>query len=186
MLKISTALKVSKTCMLLSIIYSMISNNVEGIYERCKYFLIFDFVDVPYMVFWKSDISAAGGMFIHHAFLLIMLNCLNATQTLGLYNIYTLVLYRLVANFPWKYRHHAIVSGIAFVPQAIVPTIGYTLQLDIVHQWIHLFILMLMQYAACFYFAGVGIFILLKQRCDLSFHVSYKNKNDEYVMQVIV
>lgn len=194
--KATKVLKTTKLTLLFYILYTYLLHSHTNIYTEIVYknincFLWFDLIDVPFHFVFADPgkrMTKSIGALIHHMYIIYNSNFLQRiSPTIGMSNIYTLILYRLVANIPIQIHHTyaKIILFLAFAPQALYPAFIYTLHLPIVASSMYLTFLLYMELLVSLgVILQIGLF-LAKMLKDVTLHISYKDKNNDYIMQVL-
>lgn len=179
---LTRTLKSAKLTANVYLAYIALSQDVDTLYRVVWWYLCAEMGDVAYYWLRFSNVQIAASVLFHHTFVLVAVASLFKTKEIGLYNIYPMLVYKLVSNWPEPYKYYKHVCALCYACQAMVPTCLYIANINKVVEWNHLMIILYMSLSTSIYLMCRCVFAILQYTHDVSVHISYK-KYDEYVMQ---
>ena len=177
-----------KTLKLLSLLYFWTQATSTGLYSQFWWFILFQYMDIPYTLVHTGSLQKTGGVFAHHTWVFTVYHYLRFTPTLlANTHIYTFMFHHTLVNIPCHNPYMKYILPLSWSLQVFVPFYYYLVNSTYVLQN---FLLIINYHTLLFYFMFLTCMVVFKyfqKTQDLSILISFKNVNeDDYNMKKIL
>jgi hypothetical protein len=177
-----------KTMKLLSLMYLWTQVNTTRLYSQLWWFILFQYVDIPYTLILTGAFQQTLGIIAHHTWVFTVYHNLRFTPPLlANTHIYTYMFHHTIGNIPYQNNYMKYILTFTWSLQVFVPFYYYIVNSTQVLQNVLLIINYHTLLLYCIYVMSMGVFKYFRSTHDLSILISFKDVNeDEYNIKKIL